>query len=97
MTRTRTQRYILTSLGYGAAFVAVLTAVGLVVPAFHYPLFPGIALAGLIFSSGVESDHRLRFEVAAIVVNTVFYAAGIFFVLREPRRTRRRRRSTVSY
>lgn len=93
----RTQRFLLTALGYGAAFVTVLTVVGLVVPAFHYPLFPGIAIAGLIFSSGVESDHRLRFEVAAIVLNTLLYAVAIFFVLREPHRSRRRRRSTVSY
>jgi hypothetical protein len=88
-----TSRRLLLSLLYAFLLVAVLTGLGLAVQAFHYPLFPGIALAGAIFSSGVESDHRLRFEVAAVVFNTVLYGIAIFFLLLAPRRSRRRRRA----
>lgn len=79
------------SFVYAFLLVAVLSGIGLAVSAFNYPLFPGIALAGVIFSSGVESDHRLRFEVGAVVFNTVLYGLAIFFLLMTPRRARRRR------
>lgn len=82
---TPTSKAVLQSSLYAFLLVVVLTAIGLAVSPFHYPLMPGITLAGLIFSSGVESDHRLRFEVAAVVFNTLLYGLAIFFCLLQPR------------
>ena len=76
---------ILLALLYGFLLVAVLSCLGLIAALFNYPLFPGIALAGMIFSSGVESDHRLRFEVAAVFFNTLLYGVAIFFLFLRPR------------
>ena len=78
---------------YAFLLVAVLSVLGLFASLFHYPLFPGIYLAGNIFSAGVESDHRLRFEVAAVIFNTILYGLAIYFIFMLPgsRATRRRR------
>lgn len=92
-----TSKAVLQSVLFAFLFVAVLTAVGLAFTPFHYPLMPGIGLAGLIFSNDVESDHRLRFEVAAIFFNTLMYALAIFFLLLQPRSPQRRRHRTGSY
>ena len=88
-----TSKALLQSLLYGFLLVAFLTVVGLALTPFHYPLMPGITLAGLIFSSGVESDHRLRFEVAAVFFNTLLYSVAIFFFLLQPRPARRAHRA----
>ena len=91
---TPLSKALLQSLLFGFLLVAVLTAIGFAVSPFHYPLMPGITLAGVIFSSGIESDHRLRFEVAAVVFNTLLYGLAIFFFLLQPRAPRRRRSRT---
>jgi len=92
---TNTSKALLQSLLYGLLLVGALTVLGLFVSAFHYPLMPGIAFGGLLFSNDVDMDHSLRLTVAAVLVNTLFYGLAIFFLLLRPRTPRvRRRRSS---
>jgi hypothetical protein len=95
-TSARSQRLLRSAL-IATAFVTVLSLLSLLplLDFFAYALFPGIDLSGLIFSSGVESVHLLRFEVASFCFNIIVYT-GIFYVLFTPPRTRRHRTSPKS-
>jgi hypothetical protein len=92
---TTTTERLLRSFLLATAFVALLSVLSILphLDFFAYALFPGIDLAGLIFSNGIESLHLLRFEVASFLFNIVVYT-GIFYFLLTPSRTRKRR--TVS-
>ena len=85
-------RQLVQSLLYATALVIVLSVLSFVpyLGFFAYPLVPGIDLAGVVFSSGVESLHLLRFEVASIAFNIFIYAALLYLLFAEPR-TRERR------
>lgn len=61
-----------------------------------YPLLPGISISGVLFSSTVETEHLLRFEVAAVLLNIAFYT-GVFYLLFTPSRVRRRRTFSEYY
>jgi hypothetical protein len=95
---TITSKRLLHSLLFAIALVAILSVLALLpyLGFFAYPLFPGIGISGLIFSSGIESYHLLRFEVAAVALNIGIYT-GLFYLLLAPSHIRRRRTFSEYY